>query len=80
MYYKKNVVGGSSMIGFPLVIAVPEQNLPGFEPGPLGLHTSVLTNELGEGRQSKILNTFLGSCNSIIPLNSKQTNEFNKHL
>ena len=47
----KNVVGGSSMIGFPLVIAVSERDMPGIEPGPLGWHTSALTNELQEVRQ-----------------------------
>ena len=30
----ENVVGGSSMIWFPLVIAVSEQDMPGIEPGP----------------------------------------------
>ena len=29
----KNVVGGSSMIGFPLGIAVSEWDMPGIEPG-----------------------------------------------
>ena len=47
----KNVVGGSSMIGFPLVISVSERDMPGIEPGPLGWHTSALTNELKEVRQ-----------------------------
>ena len=46
-----NMVGGSSMIGFPLVIAVSERDMPGIEPGPLGWHTSALTNELQEVRQ-----------------------------
>ena len=32
----ENVVGGSSMIGFPLVIAVSERDMPGIELGPLG--------------------------------------------
>ena len=44
----ENVVGGISMIGFPLVISVSEWDMPGIEPGPLGLHTSTLTNELQE--------------------------------
>ena len=30
----KNVVGGSSMIGFPIVIAVSERDMPGIKPGP----------------------------------------------
>ena len=41
------------MIGFPLVInviAVSERDMPGVEPGPLGWHTSSLTNELKEVR------------------------------
>ena len=41
-----NVLGGSSMIGLPLVIAVSERDMPGIEPGPLGWHISVLTNEI----------------------------------
>ena len=47
----ENVVSGSSMIGFPLVIAVSDQDMPGMEPGPPGWHTSALTNELQEIRQ-----------------------------
>ena len=47
----KNVVGGSSMIGFPFVIAVSEWDMPGIKPGPLGWHVSALTNELEEVRQ-----------------------------
>ena len=31
---KQNMVGGSSMIGFPLVIAVSERDMPGIKPGP----------------------------------------------
>ena len=32
----ENGVGGSSVLrGFPLVIAVSERDMPGFEPGPL---------------------------------------------
>ena len=46
----ENVVGGSSMIRFPLVIAVSERDMPGIEPGPLGWHTSALTNELQDVR------------------------------
>jgi hypothetical protein len=45
----RKVVGGSIMIGFPLVIAVPEQDMPGIEPGPLSWHANPLTNELQEG-------------------------------
>ena len=36
------------MIGFLLVIAVSEQDMPGIEPGPLGWHTNALINELIE--------------------------------
>ena len=46
----KNVVGGSSMIWFPLVIAVSERHMPGIKPGSLGWHTSTLTNEQQEVR------------------------------
>jgi hypothetical protein len=42
------MVGGSSMIRFPLVIAVSERDMPEFEPRPLGWHPSALTNELQE--------------------------------
>ena len=41
----ENMVGGSSMIGFLLVIAVSEWDMSGFEPGPLGWNTRALTNE-----------------------------------
>ena len=47
----RNVVEVSSMIGFPLVMADSERDKPGIEPGPLGWHTSALTNELQEVRQ-----------------------------
>ena len=47
----KHVVGGTSMIGSPLVIAVSEQDMPGIKLGLLGWHTSALTNELEEVRQ-----------------------------
>jgi hypothetical protein len=36
----------SSMIGLPLVIAVSEWDMSGIIPGPLGLETSALTNQL----------------------------------
>ena len=36
------------MVRFPLVIAVSERDMSGIEPGPLGWHTSALTNELQE--------------------------------
>ena len=42
------VVVGSSMIGFPLVIAVSERDLSGIKPGLLSCHSSALTNELPE--------------------------------
>jgi hypothetical protein len=34
------------MIGFPLVIAVSEQDMPGIEPGPIGWHTSYKLQEV----------------------------------
>ena len=33
------MVDGSSMIGFPLIIADIERDMPGSKPGPLGLHS-----------------------------------------
>ena len=36
------------MIGFPLVIAESERDMPGIRPGPLGWHTNALTTELQE--------------------------------
>jgi hypothetical protein len=50
------VVDGSSMIGFLLVIADTEQDMPGIEPGPLGWYTSALTTGLQEVAW-KILNS-----------------------
>ena len=47
----ENVVDGSSMIRFPLVIADPERDMPGIEHVPLGWHNSTLTTELQEVRQ-----------------------------
>ena len=47
----KNGVGDSSMVWFRLVIHVSERDMPEIEPGPLGWHTSTLTNELQEVRQ-----------------------------
>ena len=44
-------VDGSSMIGFPLVIADSEQDMPGIKPGPpplISQHTSALTTEIQE--------------------------------
>ena len=35
----RNMVDGSSMIGFPLIIADIERDMPGSKPGPLGLHS-----------------------------------------
>ena len=49
-----NMVGGSSMIGFPLVIAVSDRDMPGIEPGPLGCRSHTLTNELQEVVWEKI--------------------------
>jgi hypothetical protein len=45
------MVGGSSIIGFPLVIADSERDMPVIKPGPLGYYTSALTNKLQEVRQ-----------------------------
>ena len=52
----EDVVGGSSMIGVHLVIAVSEQNMTGIEPGPLGWHTRALSNKLQEVSTKVILN------------------------
>ena len=41
---QENMVDDSSMIGFLLVIADSEQDIPGIEPGPLCWHISILTN------------------------------------
>ena len=41
-----NVVDGSSMMGFTLVIADPERDVPEIKLEPLGMHTSALTTEL----------------------------------
>ena len=40
------MVDGSSMMGFPLVIADSERDIPGIETGPLGWYTSALTTGL----------------------------------
>ena len=37
------MVDGRSMIGFPLVKADSERDMPGIEPGPLGWYTGALT-------------------------------------
>ena len=54
LWYKHVVheilVDGSSMIGFPLVKADSERNMPGIKPGPPDWDTSALTNELQEVR------------------------------
>jgi hypothetical protein len=48
----ESVVDGSSMIRFPLVIAVSEQDMLGIKPGPLDLqHTSTLSTGLQDVRQ-----------------------------
>ena len=44
--YNGSAVGGSSMIGYPLVIADSKRDMPGIEHGLLGWHTSALTTEL----------------------------------
>jgi hypothetical protein len=48
---RENMVDGSSMIGFPLVIAVSEWDIPEIKPWTLGCNTSALTNEIQEERQ-----------------------------
>ena len=50
----KSVVGGSSMIGVPLVTTDFKQDMQGIKHGPLGWHTRSLTTELKEVRK-KIL-------------------------
>ena len=47
------MVGGSSIIRFPLVIAVSEWDMPGIDSGPLGWHTTALTNGLQEVSKAK---------------------------
>ena len=47
----ENMVGGSNMVGFPLVIAVSEWDIIGIKPGTQGWPTSALTNELQDVRQ-----------------------------
>ena len=42
------------MIGFPLLIADSERDMPGIEPWPLGWYTTALTNELKEVQQGKV--------------------------
>ena len=42
------MLDGSSMIGFPLVIADSERDMPGIEPGQLGWYISALTTGLQE--------------------------------
>ena len=46
-----NMVDGSSMIRYPLVIAVSEKDMPRIEPGPLGWYTSSIITGLQEVRQ-----------------------------
>ena len=65
--------GGRSMIRFPLVIAVSERDMPGFEPGPQGWHTSALTNEL-----VLIFVAYLYSIANILPMNIEKVR--NKYL
>ena len=43
---QENVVDGSSLTRFPLVIGDSEPDIPGIEPLPLGWHTSTPTTEL----------------------------------
>ena len=49
------MVDGSSMIGFHLVIAVSEWEMPGIKHGTLGWYTSALTNGLQEGTVSEVM-------------------------
>ena len=46
------MLDSSSMVGFPLVIANFEQDMPGNEPGSLGWHTSAQITDLQELSQS----------------------------
>ena len=62
----RNVVDGSNIIGFPIVIADSEQDMPGNEPGLLGWHKSALTTELQEVRQ---LITFYIKCLNYLTYN-----------
>ena len=48
------MVGGSSMIRFPLVISDSEPYMPGIETGLLGWHTSAKTNELEEEEEVRV--------------------------
>jgi hypothetical protein len=59
----ENAVGGSSKISFPLAKAVSEWDMPGIEPGPLGWHTSALTNELEEVDLMKVTFGLRKHCN-----------------
>ena len=45
---RESVEDGSSMIGFPLLIADSGRDMLGILPGPLGWHTSTLITELQE--------------------------------
>ena len=62
-YYKhvkyRNVVDGSSMIGFPIVIADPDREMPGIELGPLA--------------DLQLILTFLGTCTAVNFLYYKST-------
>ena len=70
----KNMVVGSSMIGFPLEIAISEQDMPGIERGPLGWHTSALTNELQE-IHNKLARKFQGASNYCPSVASDQNTD-----
>ena len=57
-----HVVGGSSMIGFALIIAESEQDMLEIKSWALGWHTSTLTTELQEVRK-QFVREILGPSN-----------------
>ena len=53
------MVVAAAWSGFPLVVAVSERDMAGIEPGPLGWHTSAITNELQEVRSKSYWSQYL---------------------
>ena len=70
------MVDGSIMVGFPIVIADSERDMTGIEPGPLGWHSSALTNELQELWQKLALKLW-GVSNYCFYVASDQQNQPN---
>ena len=70
----RNMVSGSSMIGFPLIIADSKQDMPGFEPGPARLEHQRSTNcaaiskKLNKPGRSRVPQTYCPSLASDIML------------